>query len=75
MLGPRIAALRRAAGYSQRQLAKLLCVSPSTVGMYEQGRREPSVCQLLRLCQIFGVTADFLLTGAASACNPDETPV
>ena len=40
MLGARIAALRRQAGMNQGELAKKLGISPSTVGMYEQGRRD-----------------------------------
>lgn len=63
MLGERIAALRRQAGMSQAELAKRLSVSPSAVGMYEQGRREPSLSALLALARQFDVTADFLLSG------------
>ena len=63
MLGARIAVLRRAKGWSQGELAKKLEVSPSAVGMYEQGRREPSNGVLLRLSELFGVTVDYLLTG------------
>ena len=63
MLGPRIASLRRRAGLSQAELAARLKVSPSAVGMYEQGRREPSAACLVALAQVFGVTTDYLLTG------------
>ena len=63
MLGARIAALRRQAGMSQAELARALAVSPSAVGMYEQGRREPSVDRIVALSRLFGVSADFLLTG------------
>ena len=63
MLGARIAALRRSAGWSQAELARRLKVSPSAVGMYEQGRREPSAATLVALSQVFGVTTDYLLTG------------
>ncbi len=63
MLGARIAALRLQAGLSQAELAKRLSVSPSAVGMYEQGRREPSVDRIVALSGIFGVTTDYLLTG------------
>lgn len=66
MLGPRIAALRRASGLSQGELAERLQVSTSAVGMYEQGRREPSVETLVALARTFGVTVDYLLTGQAS---------
>ena len=63
MLGARIAVLRRAAGLSQGQLAQHLQVSPSAIGMYEQGRREPSADILVAMARTFGVTVDYLLTG------------
>lgn len=63
MLGPRIAALRRRAGLSQAELARKLGVSPSAVGMYEQGRREPSAQMLVTMADAFGVSTDYLLTG------------
>ena len=63
MIGTRIAALRRDAGMSQADLARALGVSPSAVGMYEQGRREPSVETLVHLSQIFRISTDYLLTG------------
>ena len=65
MLGARIATLRRAAGLSQGELAGLLRVSSSAVGMYEQGRREPSVDILVAMAGIFRVSVDYLLTGRA----------
>ena len=63
MMGARIAALRREAGMSQAQLAQVLQVSPSAVGMYEQGRREPSADTLVELARIFQVSVDYILTG------------
>lgn len=61
MLGARIAALRLNAGLSQADLAAMINVSPSTIGMYEQGRREPSPGILVCLAKALGVTADYLL--------------
>ena len=63
MVGLRIAALRKNAGMSQAELAKTLALSPSTVGMYEQGRRQPSLEMLTQLSELFGVSIDFLVTG------------
>ena len=63
MLGERICLLRRQRGWNQAELAKHLCVSPSTVGMYEQGRREPSLKGAVALSRAFGVSVDYLLTG------------
>ena len=56
MLGTRIAALRRNAGLSQSQLAQLLKISPSAMGMYEQGRREPSGELLVAIANTLQVT-------------------
>ena len=66
MIGPRIAALRRERGLSQSELAKRIQVSPSALGMYEQGRREPSADTMVALADSLGVTTDFLLTGRVS---------
>lgn len=63
MLGARIAALRRAAGWSQAELALQLKISTSAVGMYEQGRREPSLALVVAMSSVFRVTTDYLLTG------------
>lgn len=64
MMGARIASLRRRAGLSQAELAKRLQCSPSAVGMYEQGRREPSSDLLVRMARMFEVSTDYLLTGS-----------
>lgn len=63
MLGIRIATLRREAGLSQAQLARKLQISPSAMGMYEQGRREPSLQLLGDMARILGVSTDYLITG------------
>lgn len=62
-MGLRIAALRRKAGWSQAELAEKLRISPSTVGMYEQGRREPAAQMLIALSELFGVSIDYLVKG------------
>lgn len=61
MLGTRLAILRQKAGLSQATLAKRLHISPSTLGMYEQGRREPSLETLVALADELGVSTDLLL--------------
>lgn len=72
MLGARIAALRREAGMNQSELAARLQISPSAVGMYEQGRREPSADTLVAMAQVFHVSVDYLLTGKASDSELSE---
>ena len=73
MMGARIAALRRDAGWSQAELGKRLQVSASAVGMYEQGRREPSADTLVALARELQVTTDFLLTGKISTIMDDSS--
>ena len=63
MLGTRIASLRQGRGISQAELAQRLNISTSAIGMYEQGRREPSVDTLVALANEFGVSLDYLLSG------------
>ena len=70
MLGIRIAILRISKGWSQAELGRQLGVSASAVGMYEQGRREPSLDLVVQLARVFGVTTDYLLTGATVLSEP-----
>ena len=72
MLGARIAALRRERGYSQAELAGRLRISPSAMGMYEQGRREPPAQILVALARELGVSTDYLLTGRARETERPE---
>ena len=73
LLGKRIAALRSVKGLSQGQLAEQLNISPSAIGMYEQGRREPSLELIVDLARILSVSTDFLLTGRPAAPEIDDT--
>lgn len=68
-IGVRIRKLRVCAGMTQSALAKLLDVSPSTVGMYEQGRRHPDNTMLVKLCEVFKVSTDSLLGISEPACE------
>ena len=63
MLARRIGELRIKKGLSQSQLAEMLHVSASTIGMYEQGRRTPSIDMLVELSNAFDVSLDYLITG------------
>jgi len=72
MLGARIALLRRNCAMSQKELSKALGISASAVGMYEQGRREPSAELLIKMAELFSVSTDFLLTGES---RRTDTPI
>lgn len=55
--------LRKAHGYTQENLAEMLCVSRQAVARWEAGETAPDVYILQKLCEIFGVSADSLLNG------------
>lgn len=53
--------LREEKGLTQSELGRELGISPSTVGMYEQGRRVPDVPILKKMSAFFNVSIDYLL--------------
>ena len=59
--GENLRKAREKCGFTQEQLAYKLNISPSTVGMYEQGRREPDNNTLKKIANYFEVTTDYLL--------------
>ena len=67
MLSKRIAWLRKSAGMSQAKLSARLGISPSALGMYEQGRRVPALDVLVAMSEVFCVSLDYLITGADHA--------
>ena len=73
MLNIRLAFLRIGKGWSQAELARRIGVSASAVGMYEQGRREPSLSIVVQLAREFGVSTDYLLTGETQQRDPSAT--
>lgn len=74
-LGSKIRELRKNAGMTQSELASKLGISPSAVGMYEQGRREPDGEMLLKLCSVFSVTTDTLLGNNDKTHKPESREV
>jgi len=60
-ISQRILALRNADGKSQEDLARLLDIPRSAVSQIENGERNVSSQELLRLTKIFSVTSDYLL--------------
>lgn len=61
MVAHRIAQLRSRIGWSQKQLAKEMDVHLTTVRKWESGTSDPSAQNILRLCELFCVSADYLL--------------
>ncbi len=52
---------RNANGLSREDLAQMLGTSRTVIANWETGRREPSLAGIVRLCNLLGVSADYLL--------------
>ncbi len=71
MFGDRLRIVRKERNLKQSDLATKLNVSPSTIGMYEQGRRDPDTETVKFLANYFNVSTDWLL-GVSNIRNPYE---
>lgn len=61
MFSKRLRNLRENKGVNQEKLGAILGLSASTIGMYEQGRRQPDNDTLIKMADFFGVSVDYLL--------------
>lgn len=60
-VGVRLKQLRKSSGKTQRDLAKSLYVTASSIGMYERDERTPSPDVLKKYADIFDVSLDYIL--------------
>lgn len=61
-LGDRIRECRKKSGFSQDKVAELVGVSRQAVTKWESGQTAPNTENLLKLAEIFGTTADLLIS-------------
>ena len=73
-LGERLQQLRKEKQMSQEDLGNLLLVSRQTVSLWENNQTVPTVDNLIRLKEIFGVSIDSILTGEAPPVPEEQTP-
>lgn len=57
---------------THEDLAEKLKVSRAAIGHYLSGRREPSIETIIKLCEIFNVSADYLLMGRQTDYDIDD---
>lgn len=67
----RIKELRTQKKMKQSELASILGISTSAIGMYEQGRRDPDPQTLLRIAQALDVSVDYLICANDMVANFD----
>lgn len=71
-IGSFIAALRKANGLTQKQLAEKLNVSDKSVSRWERDECAPDLSLIPVIAEIFGITSDELLRGQRA--TPDAVP-
>ena len=65
--GNKLRYFRKKMGFTQKELAKKLNISASTIGMYEQGRREPDFKILNNICNVLSLNSVILLSNNKSS--------
>lgn len=61
IFGQRLREVRTEKKYTQQDIANLFNVSKMTISSWETNKQEPNIDDITRLCQIFNVSADYLL--------------
>ncbi|MBR4892600.1 MAG: helix-turn-helix transcriptional regulator [Clostridia bacterium] len=59
--GSKIIELRKIKGYTQKQLAEFLQISPTRLNYWEKDKREPDLFNILKLCEVLDISPDELL--------------
>ena len=72
VLGSRIKKERENLNLTREDLAKKLGVSYSAIAMYEQGNREPNNEIILKMCEIFNCTIDYLMGKSIYRTSQEE---
>ncbi len=73
-LGERLQRLRKEKQMSQEELGNLLFVSRQTVSLWENNQTVPTVDNLIRLREVFGVSIDSILMGEVTESSESVLP-
>ena len=57
----RLKNIRKERNLTQKAIYTILKVSPNCYASWEQGRTQPDIENIINLCKIFNVSADYLL--------------
>ena len=60
-MGEKILSMRKARGWSQEELAERIGVSRQAVSRWESDSVKPDADKIVAMCDLFGVSADYLL--------------
>lgn len=78
-MGEKILNMRKARGWSQEELADRVGVTRQAVSRWESGSAKPDAEKIVAICDLFGVSADYLLrdrySGEGSWVETEKQPV
>ena len=72
-LADRLQELRKKAGYSQEQVAEKLGLSRQAISKWESGQGKPEIDNVVKLTEIYHVSADYILLGMENRANTSTT--
>lgn len=72
LFGDRLRELRKERSLQQSELGEIFGLSPSAIGSYERGLREPMYPILVSFAKYFGVSTDYMLGASDERLTLDE---
>lgn len=72
-ISERLQQLRKDSNYSQEQLADMLGVSRQAISKWESGQANPDLNNIIKLTQIYNVSADYILMGKETVKEPTKS--
>jgi len=77
-MGEKILNMRKARGWNQEELAERIGVTRQAVSRWEAGSAKPDADKIIAICDLFGVSADYLLrdrySGEGSSLKAEKPP-
>lgn len=70
--GDRLARLRRAMGWNQKELAARIGEKPNQISKWERGTYEPRFAVVVKVAAALRISTDYLLTGKEEPVEPDQ---
>lgn len=69
-IAERLQELRKQSGYSQEQVAEMLGLSRQAISKWESGQGKPEIDNIVKLTEIYNVSADYILLGTEKVSVP-----
>src|SRR5262245_46331527 len=71
-IGERLRITREALGRTQADFARRAKLSASAYNQYEKGRMRPAIDAAISLCEVYGITLDWIYLGDNSNIRPRD---